>query len=59
MRLSRFRLCCAWFLFGVLLVFPIMFIQYVLAAEGIVASPAAEAFLSAALLEEFVKWFVV
>lgn len=47
------------FLFGVLLVFPIMFIQYVLAAEGIVASPAAEAFLSAALLEEFVKWFVV
>ncbi|MFC0298003.1 glutamic-type intramembrane protease PrsW [Geobacillus jurassicus] len=47
------------FLFGVLLVFPIMFIQYVLAEEGIVASPAVEAFLSAALLEEFVKWFVI
>ncbi|NNV05744.1 glutamic-type intramembrane protease PrsW [Geobacillus sp. C56-T2] len=47
------------FLFGALLVFPIMFIQYVLAEERIVSSPMAEAFLSAALLEEFVKWFVV
>ncbi|MED3844126.1 glutamic-type intramembrane protease PrsW [Geobacillus stearothermophilus] len=47
------------FFFGALLVFPIMFIEYVLAAEGIVSSPAAEAFFSAALLEEFVKWFVV
>ncbi|MGG3820270.1 glutamic-type intramembrane protease PrsW [Geobacillus thermodenitrificans] len=47
------------FFFGILLVFPIMFIQYVLVEEKIISSPAAEAFLSAALLEEFVKWFII
>jgi RsiW-degrading membrane proteinase PrsW (M82 family) len=47
------------FLFGAILVFPIMFIQYVLDAEGIVTTKFAQAFFSSGLLEEFVKWFVV
>ncbi|WP_027408607.1 glutamic-type intramembrane protease PrsW [Anoxybacteroides tepidamans] len=47
------------FLFGAVLVFPIMFIQHVLQLEGIVTAKWAEAFFSSGLLEEFVKWFVV
>jgi len=47
------------FLFGSLLVFPIMFIQYVLETENIIHSNLAHAFLSASLLEEFFKWFIV
>jgi protease PrsW len=47
------------FLFGALLVFPIMFIQYVLEAEGVFQSSLADAFLSSSLLEEFFKWFIL
>ncbi|MBA2875001.1 glutamic-type intramembrane protease PrsW [Thermaerobacillus caldiproteolyticus] len=47
------------FLFGAILVFPIMFIQYVLHVEGIVTAKFAQAFFVSGLLEEFVKWFVV
>lgn len=47
------------FTMGALLVFPIMFIQYVFRAEGIAASTAVRAFFLSGLLEEFVKWFVV
>ncbi|MEI5907166.1 glutamic-type intramembrane protease PrsW [Bacillus spongiae] len=47
------------FMYGALLTFPIMFIQHILRAEGIVSSPLGEAFFSAALLEEFFKWFVL
>jgi RsiW-degrading membrane proteinase PrsW (M82 family) len=47
------------FLFGALLVFPIMFIQYVLEVEHIVHSHLIEAFISTSLLEEFFKWFIV
>lgn len=47
------------FLFGVILVFPIMFIQYVLEVEGILPSDFAKAFLWASLLEEFFKWFII
>ncbi|MBB5323434.1 RsiW-degrading membrane proteinase PrsW (M82 family) [Anoxybacillus tepidamans] len=47
------------FIFGAILVFPIMFIQHVLQLEGVVTSKWAQAFLSSGLLEEFVKWFVV
>lgn len=47
------------FLFGSLLVFPIMFIQYVLETENIIHSSLADAFLSTSLLEEFFKWFIV
>ena len=47
------------FLFGVLLVLPIMFIQYVLETEHILDTDFANAFLWAALLEEFFKWFIL
>lgn len=47
------------FLFGALLVFPIMFIQYVLEAEGVLKYSLADAFLSSSLLEEFFKWFIL
>ncbi|MBG9590518.1 intramembrane metalloprotease PrsW [Cytobacillus firmus] len=47
------------FLFGALLVFPIMFIQYVLEAEGVLQSSLADAFLSSSMLEEFFKWFIL
>jgi protease PrsW len=47
------------FLFGALLVFPIMFIQYVLHEENVISSGLIEAFLSASLLEEFFKWFIL
>ncbi|QNG61412.1 intramembrane metalloprotease PrsW [Bacillus sp. PAMC26568] len=47
------------FVIGALLVFPIMFIQYVLEAEGAVPSSLVNAFLSSGLLEEFFKWFIL
>lgn len=47
------------FIFGFLLVFPIMFIQYVLDVENIIVSDFSHAFLSVSLLEEFFKWFIL
>ncbi|MEI2472633.1 PrsW family glutamic-type intramembrane protease, partial [Peribacillus frigoritolerans] len=47
------------FIFGVFLVLPIMFIQYVLETEHILNTDLANAFLWAALLEEFFKWFIL
>jgi protease PrsW len=47
------------FFFGSLLVFPIMFIQYVLDTESIISSSIGDAFISTSLLEEFFKWFLV
>ncbi|KON87211.1 protease [Sporosarcina globispora] len=47
------------FLYGALLVFPIMFIQYVLETEGVLQSSVVDAFLSSSLLEEFFKWFIL
>lgn len=47
------------FLFGALLVFPIMFIQYVLEVENIFQSSFVNAFLSSSMLEEFFKWFIL
>ncbi|MBT2689989.1 intramembrane metalloprotease PrsW [Bacillus sp. ISL-47] len=47
------------FLFGALLVFPIMFIQYVLETESVLQSSLLDAFLSSSLLEEFFKWFIL
>ncbi|MDR7075260.1 RsiW-degrading membrane proteinase PrsW (M82 family) [Neobacillus niacini] len=47
------------FMFGALLVFPIMFIQHVLQTENIIKSGFIEAFLSSSLLEEFFKWFIL
>ncbi|MFO1442990.1 intramembrane metalloprotease PrsW [Bacillus sp. Bva_UNVM-123] len=47
------------FLFGALLVFPIMFIQYVLKTEDIFQASFVNAFFSSSLLEEFFKWFIL
>lgn len=47
------------FIFGFLLVFPIMFIQYVLEVEQVVQSDLVHAFFSVSMLEEFFKWFIL
>ena len=47
------------FFFGALLVFPIMFIQYVLDTERIISSGIGDAFISTSLIEEFFKWSLV
>ncbi|MDQ0197489.1 glutamic-type intramembrane protease PrsW [Neobacillus ginsengisoli] len=47
------------FLYGALLVFPIMFIQHVLMTEHLIKSELMDAFLSSSLLEEFFKWFIL
>ncbi|GAK02385.1 hypothetical protein JCM19037_616 [Geomicrobium sp. JCM 19037] len=45
------------FIIGMLIVFPIMVIQFALTEEGLLTSRLAETFLKSALLEEFFKWF--
>lgn len=47
------------FLFGALLVFPIMFLQHVLQTENVLSPGWLQAYLSTGLLEEFFKWFVL
>ena len=47
------------FLYGALLVFPIMFVQHVLETEHLLKSDLINAFLSSSLLEEFFKWFIL
>ncbi|CAM3879960.1 glutamic-type intramembrane protease PrsW [Mesobacillus zeae] len=47
------------FIFGALLVFPIMFVQYVISTEIGSQSEFSQAFLNVGLLEEFFKWFIV
>lgn len=47
------------FIFGALLVFPLMFIQYVLSAEDLLQGDFSKAFLTVGLLEEFFKWFIL
>lgn len=47
------------FIFGALLVFPLMFIQYVLETEMVIQSSWSIAFISSGLLEEFFKWFIL
>lgn len=47
------------FLYGALLVFPIMFVQHVLENEHLIKSQLIDAFLSSSLLEEFFKWFIL
>ncbi|MEW4306924.1 glutamic-type intramembrane protease PrsW [Rossellomorea marisflavi] len=47
------------FLFGVIITFPIMFLQYVLDVEGFVTSNFSTAYLSSGFLEEFFKWFIL
>ncbi|RWR14996.1 glutamic-type intramembrane protease PrsW [Siminovitchia fortis] len=47
------------FLMGAVITFPIMFVQYIMSAEEIIQGSLLSAFLSAALFEEFFKWFVL
>ncbi|MGM0751285.1 MAG: glutamic-type intramembrane protease PrsW [Bacillota bacterium] len=47
------------FMYGALITFPIMFLQYVLEVEGIIASTWSTAFISSGLFEEFFKWFIL
>ncbi|MGG0740194.1 glutamic-type intramembrane protease PrsW [Niallia taxi] len=47
------------FITGALLVFPIMFIQYVLRVEEAVPSNLLNSFITTSLLEEFFKWFIL
>ncbi|RXJ03919.1 PrsW family intramembrane metalloprotease [Anaerobacillus alkaliphilus] len=47
------------FIFGSLIVFPVVVIQYAFQEEGLLLKPFAQAFLSASLLEEFFKWFIL
>lgn len=46
------------FMYGALLVFPIMFIQYAFMEEGIGQTPFIRSFILVGLLEEFFKWFI-
>ncbi|WP_114570999.1 glutamic-type intramembrane protease PrsW [Exiguobacterium flavidum] len=47
------------FVFGMLLVFPIMFVEYILLEEGIVSRTDPYGFLRMSAVEEFGKWFVI
>ncbi|MBM4762147.1 glutamic-type intramembrane protease PrsW [Bacillus sp. B15-48] len=47
------------FIFGSLLVFPIMFIQYVLKEENVMQGLFFEPFFTMGFLEEFFKWFIL
>lgn len=44
---------------GAILVFPIMFIQFILQEEGIITSVLGEVVIQSAFIEEFLKWFVL
>lgn len=46
------------YLVGALLVFPILFIQFALQEEGMMATVASEV-LQTAFIEEFLKWFII
>ncbi|WP_416149689.1 glutamic-type intramembrane protease PrsW [Salipaludibacillus sp. HK11] len=47
------------FVFGALLVFPIMFIQFALQEETGLVTPYMISFVQVGFIEEFLKWFVV
>ncbi|HZH61541.1 MAG TPA: glutamic-type intramembrane protease PrsW [Metabacillus sp.] len=47
------------FIFGALLVFPIMFIQYVLDVEAVFDSQFLYTLVAVGFLEEFFKWFIL
>ncbi|ASK63324.1 PrsW family intramembrane metalloprotease [Virgibacillus phasianinus] len=46
------------FIYGAILVFPIMFMQYALEAEGIGNGDFVQSFLIIGFMEEFFKWFI-
>ncbi|WP_078576893.1 glutamic-type intramembrane protease PrsW [Salipaludibacillus agaradhaerens] len=47
------------FIFGALLVFPVMFIQFAIQHETDIVSPFVLSFFQASFIEEFLKWFIV
>ncbi|BBP90383.1 hypothetical protein BsIDN1_40010 [Bacillus safensis] len=47
------------FMLGVILVFPTMFIQYVLQEENIATNPILISFVTSGFLEESLKWFIL
>ncbi|MEG0259024.1 MAG: glutamic-type intramembrane protease PrsW [Lysinibacillus sp.] len=47
------------FLYGVILTFPIMFLQYVLTEEGVFQYAFMQDVLFTGVIEEFFKWFVL
>ncbi|UTR14611.1 glutamic-type intramembrane protease PrsW [Salipaludibacillus sp. LMS25] len=47
------------FIYGALLVFPVMFIQFAIQYETEIASPFLLIFFKASFIEEFLKWFIV
>ncbi|MGY8609607.1 glutamic-type intramembrane protease PrsW [Bacillus altitudinis] len=47
------------FMLGVILVFPTMFIQYVLQEENIATNPIVISFVTSGFLEESLKWFIL
>ncbi|QKS71069.1 intramembrane metalloprotease PrsW [Paenalkalicoccus suaedae] len=47
------------FIFGAILVFPILFIQYVLSVEAPTSSVIIDTFFYVAFTEEFFKWFIL
>ncbi|MED4017267.1 glutamic-type intramembrane protease PrsW [Sutcliffiella cohnii] len=47
------------FFVGAILVFPLMFIQYVISIEIEITSSIIQAFFVTAMLEEFFKWFFI
>lgn len=47
------------FIFGLLITFPIMFIQYVIQEEGIITNPFLRNVIFTGALEEFFKWFII
>jgi RsiW-degrading membrane proteinase PrsW (M82 family) len=47
------------FIYGALLVFPIMFIQHVLQVENLIKSEFVDAFISSGMFEELFKWLLL
>ncbi|TCP31665.1 RsiW-degrading membrane proteinase PrsW (M82 family) [Scopulibacillus darangshiensis] len=47
------------FIFGALIVFPVMVIQYAFKSEGVLQGLFSNAFILTGLLEEFFKWFII
>lgn len=47
------------FLFGCLMTFPVMFVQFVCTDEAVLVGSFEQAFLQAGLIEEFAKWIIL
>lgn len=54
-RRTLFRI----FIFGLMITFPIMFIQYVIQEEGIITNQFLVDVVFSSTLEEFFKWFII